>query len=109
MPAYVEERLDDWQMAKKPIRGTAWYNLLANPYYSRMFNYIDVDVPNREDLIVDGDDDEGNDCEQSDMVQVLLNIAYAPRAVVKDFTFGPGISKTFKESMEKHGKLNVNL
>ena len=63
VPESVEEKLDDWQLAKKPIRGIAWYNLLANPYYSRMFNYIEMNVPNREDLIVDGDDDEGNDCE----------------------------------------------
>ena len=49
---------------------------------------------------MDGDDDEGNDCEQSDMVQVLLNIAFAPKAVVKDFVFGPGISKTFKQAMD---------
>lgn len=50
-------------MVKKPIRGIAWYSILANPHYSRLFNYIEVNVPNREDLIVDGDDDEGNDCE----------------------------------------------
>ena len=95
----VEERLDEWQLAKKPINGVAWYNILANPHYARMFNFIEVNVPSREDLIVDGDSDEGNDCEQSDMVQVLLNIAFAPRAVVKDFVFGPGISTTFKEAM----------
>jgi len=37
--------------------------VLANPYYSRLFNYIDVNVPDRSDLIVDGDSDEENDCE----------------------------------------------
>ena len=31
-----------------------------------------------------------------DMVQILLNLAYAPREVVSDFVFGPGIAKTFK-------------
>lgn len=88
----VEERLDDLDMVKKPIRGIAWYSILANPYYSRLFNYIEVNVPSREDLIVDGDDDEGNDCEQSDMVSVLLNVSFAPQVVVKNFTFGPGMS-----------------
>ena len=81
---------------------------MANPQYSRLFNYIDVNVPSRSDLIVDGDEDESNDCEQSDMVQVLLNIAYAPRAVVKDFVFGPGISVTFKEAIEANGKMRIN-
>ena len=64
----VEDRLDDWQLARKPINGVAWYNLLANPYYSRQFNFIEVNVPDRSALIVDGDEDDSNDCEQSDMV-----------------------------------------
>ena len=34
------------------------------------------------------------------MVQVLLNIAYAPRVVVKKFAFGPGMSITFKEAID---------
>ena len=59
-----------------------------------------MNVPSREDLIVDGDSDEGNDCEQSDMTQVLLQIAFAPREVVKDFTFGPGVSADFKIAMD---------
>ena len=74
--------------------------MLANPIYARKFNFIEVNVPNREDLIVDGDDDEDNDCEQSDMVQILLNIAFAPKDVVKKFKFGPGISKDFKDMMQ---------
>ena len=59
----VVERLDNWQLAKKPIQGVAWYTLLANPAYVRSFSYIQVNVPNRDNLIVDGDSDEGNDCE----------------------------------------------
>ena len=102
VPEPVEEQLDDWNLPSTPIRGIAWYNLLANPIYARRFNYIEVNVPDRDELVVDGDEDEGNDCEQSDMVQVLLNIAFAPREVTKDFSFGPGISKTFKAALEKH-------
>jgi len=59
----VEQRLDDLKLAKKTVRGVTWYNILANPYYARLFNYIEVNVPSRSDLIVDGDDDEENDCE----------------------------------------------
>ena len=59
-------------------------------------------MPSREDLIVDGDSDEGNDCEQSDMVQVLLNMAFAPKEVVRDFVFGPGISTSFKAAMQNN-------
>ena len=96
-------------MAKKPIQGVAWYNILANPIYARQFNFIEVNVPSREDLIVDGDSDEENDCEQSDMVQILLNIAFAPRDVVKSFTFGPGISKSFKVAMNSSQFINQSL
>ena len=80
--------------------------MLANPYYSRIFNYIEVNVPSRNDLIVDGDSDEENDCEQSDMLQLLLNLAFAPREVVQDFVFGPGIAKTFKAAATKNLKIN---
>ena len=96
----VERRIDNKTMADTPISGVAWYNILANPVYAKAFNYIEVNVPSRSDLIVDGDDNEDNDCEQSDMVQVLLNIAYAPRVVVKKFAFGPGMSTTFKEAID---------
>jgi len=96
----VVARLDDWQLAKKPISGIAWYNVLANPSYVRSFNYIQVDVPQREDLIVDGDDEEGNDCEQSDMVSVLMNLAYFKPEVARDFVFQAGYSTEFKKAME---------
>jgi len=79
-----------------PIQGVPLYQILANPTYAREFNYIQVHVPNRAKLIVDGDEDEENDCEQSDMVQVLLNMAFAPTKAVKYFTFGPGVSRGFK-------------
>jgi len=97
----VITRLDDWKLAKKPISGIAWYNLLANPAYVRSFSYITVDVPEREDLIVDGDDEEGNDCEQSDMVSILVNLAYVRQTVARTFNFGPGYSTTFGTEMEK--------
>jgi len=100
------ETLDAWKAAKKPISGIAWYNLLANPAYARSFNYIQVDVECREDLIVDGDDAEGNDCEQVDMVSILVNLAYIKEDVAKTFEFGPGYSHSFKESMESHHKIN---
>ena len=105
IPQKVEETLDEWQLAKKPIRGVAWYNILANPLYARQFGYIEVNVPSREALIVDGDDNEDNDCEQSDIVQLLLNVAFAPRTVVKDFKFGPGLSVDFKRAMDRQMKI----
>ena len=86
-----------------------WYNILANPNYAAAFNFIEVNVPDRGELIVDGDEDEANDCEQSDLVQVLLNIAFAPRTVVQEFEFGPGISKKFKNTIMTHKEIDWSM
>ena len=83
MQRELEDKLDSLPESKKTIGGVPWYQVLANPAYARDFCFIEAYVPNRSDYIVDGDDDEGNDCEQSDMAQVLLNIGLAPRAVVR--------------------------
>ena len=49
-------KLDNTKLAKKPIQGTHWYSILANPDYVQKFSYISVDTPDRETLIVDDDD-----------------------------------------------------
>ena len=107
----VTGKLDVVGVPKQPIQGIAWYNLMANPAYVRAFNYIQVDVPQRENLIVDGDDQEGNDCEQSDIVSIMVNLAYVKSKVARDFNFESGYSKGFAEEMlacdsdsEKGGK-----
>lgn len=84
---------------KKPLFRIAWYNVLANPYYSRDFSYFSVDIPNRNDFINDEDSDEDNDCEQSDMVSILLNLAYAKSIVAEKFEFNPNYRKDFGEAM----------
>ena len=61
---------------KKPISNIPFYWLLANPEYQHKFNYFTVALPNRSEYIEDGDSDEGNDCEQSDFVYIMLNLAY---------------------------------
>ena len=67
MQREIETKLDSLPEGHKYIRGVAWYQILANPVYARDFCFIEAYVPNRSDYIVDGDDDETNDCEQSDM------------------------------------------
>ena len=61
--SHLIEKMDNVSVPKKPVQGIAWYNLMANPVYVRAFNYIEIDVADRENLIVDGDENEGNDCE----------------------------------------------
>jgi len=68
--------LDVTSPPKKSIVGVPYYIILANPLYYRDFSYICCDVPNRNTLIKDDDEDEGNDCEQSDIVSLMLNLAF---------------------------------
>jgi len=84
---------------KAPIQGIHWYAILANPYYSEQFAYIPLDVPNRSNLIVDDDDNEENDCEQSDMVSLILNLAFVSDGFVKDMVFETGISTQLRGYM----------
>ncbi len=53
-------------------------------------------------MIKDDDDDDENDCEQSDLVSILLNMAYIPEEVVEQFKFESGFNKTFKPFMMKY-------
>lgn len=59
-------------------------------------------MPDRDALIKDDDDDDENDCEQSDLVSILLNMGYIPEAVIKKFNFESGFNKTFKPNMDAH-------
>ena len=42
--------------------------------------------------------------EQSDMVMILLNLAYIPDSVVKEIEFVPGWQRIFKQNMDKYKK-----
>lgn len=87
----LADKMDSVGRPKKSIQGIAWYNVLANPDYSSAFNYIECSVPDRSNLIVDDDDDEGNDNEQSDTVQVALNLGVLNRKIAHDMPFGKGM------------------
>lgn len=92
---------------RKTIVGTPWYSPLANPAYQNQFQYTGSFVSEREKLITDGyprDEDarwESARWEQSDLVMVLLSLAYIPDEVIQsvDFTKA-GWSSQFLERME---------
>lgn len=63
VPQEVERQIDLTQSTDKAICNVPWYNILANPVYARQFNFIEVNVPDRAELIVDGNDDDTIDCE----------------------------------------------
>jgi hypothetical protein len=41
-----------------------------------MFQYYSADLPGRDDYIFDDDDDDENNSSQSDLVRLVLNLAY---------------------------------
>jgi len=73
--------------------GTPWYSLLANPMYAEDFAYISISEPHRRDLITTDEVDETNEYEQSDLVCLILNLAFVDDNFVKELTFGPGMSE----------------
>jgi len=75
---YVLDELDKSGAAETTIQGVPFYFILANPSYFSAFQYIPCNVPNRNALIIDDDENEENDLEQSDMVSLILNLAFIP-------------------------------
>lgn len=63
-------------MAAHTIVGVHSYDILANPLYLDDFQYVHAGIPNRSDYIIDGDDKEGNDNEQSDLVRAVFGLGY---------------------------------
>lgn len=58
------------------MKGLHCYDLLAHPRLAPRLAYVSADNKNRNELIIDGDDDETNDHAQSDLVKAVLNLAY---------------------------------
>ena len=89
-------KLKQMHWPAKTITGTPFYDILSNNTYADSFCYIGAHIPEREKLIEDGDDDDGDNCEQSDMVQVLLNLGAVNDEVAQHISFGKGFRRTFK-------------
>ena len=49
----------------------------------RDFNYYTASMENRHDFIIDSDSDEDNDCEQSDIVSIMINLAYIKKEIAR--------------------------
>lgn len=47
---------------KYHLEGVHTYDILRNPLYQQAFQYYSADLIGRKDYIVDGDDDDTNDC-----------------------------------------------
>lgn len=69
------------------------------------FQYVPADEgEDRNDMIIDDDDNEGNDAAQSDLVRVALNLAFMPESKAKVFKFSvPGLMEATGQS----DKMNI--
>lgn len=88
--------------------GTPWYNPLSNPQYMNDFSFVPSYVTEREKIINDGytaaigEVSTKYKCEQSDLVMILLQLAYIPDVVIHDVDFTKaGWSYQFKERMDQ--------
>lgn len=72
---------------KATIQGVPCYDMLSNPEYVRFFQYVPADIPNRNLMIQDDDDDESNDAIQCDIVKIALNMANLDESRAQKLTF----------------------
>jgi len=80
----------------KTLQGVHSYDILANPLYLDDFQYVPANTPDRAEFIIDDDDDEENDCAQSDVVRLALNLAFLTEEDAKNFSFD---KKTLKNAL----------
>ena len=82
------ERLQASVMTKKKtLQGVHSYDILANPLYFDDFQYISASREDRDKLIIDGDNEEGNDSAVVDLIRVALNLAYLTENEARSFQF----------------------
>lgn len=93
---YAYEKLKTSPNVDKEIEGVHCYDILANNLYLDEFQYFSASLENREKYIIDDDEDESNDCAQSDLVKMILNLAYLTEDKAKSFTFD---KETYKQQV----------
>ena len=74
---------------KYHLQGIHTYDILRNPAYAQLFQYYAADLDDRKEYIIDGDDDSSNDCAQSDLVRIILNLAFLTKEDVQNMSFDP--------------------
>ena len=86
----------------RTLQGCHSYDILANPLYFDDFQYVSASLENRENYIIDDDDEEGNDAVQSDIVRYALNLAYMNEREARAFEFDQdSVAARMKEGNRK--------
>jgi len=81
------ENLKNHKSEGKEMQGVHTYDILANPNYYDDFQYFSSDLEDRGKYIIDDDEDESNDNAQSDLVRIILNLAFLTPGQARGFTF----------------------
>lgn len=80
------EKLKNNKLSKSHIQGIHTYDILRNPAYIDAFQYVAAKW-DRKELIQDDDDDDENNAYQSDLVRLVLNLAYMTDADFQTYEF----------------------
>ena len=95
----LQRRLEDRNYSHKPIQGTCWYNVLANPLYAQKFAYVSTNIENRHEIIVDKDDDlQKDNFAQSDFVNLVLNLALIDEKYIMPLKVDSNMSSQLRHS-----------
>ena len=100
---YEKHKLEDVKEGENVMKGGAHcYDILASEQYAKDFQYYSPALGDeRSCYIKDDDEDEDNDMMQSDLVKVILNLAFLPISLAKTFTFDKDFYRRAKN--HKHG------
>ena len=100
---YTIQRFRETKMenAGAHMKGTHCYDILANEQYLDDFQYFSPALDNRNQYIKDDDEEEGNDAAQSDLVKMVLNLAYMPAERAKNFSFDKNSCGAPKSSFQE--------
>jgi hypothetical protein len=91
------------------LKGIHTYDMLRNPEYYQAFQYYAADNKDRALMIVDDNEEEGDDMGQSDLVRVSLNLAFLSKEEVQDIEFSSkGMVKLKNKiaAQKKNNKIN---
>lgn len=84
------------------LQGIHTYDILRNPVYHQDFQYFAADLDERESYIIDDNDCEDDDTAQSDLVRMVLNLAFIRKDELEanNFKFDAQSCMAMKEKNE---------
>jgi hypothetical protein len=100
------DKLKNTHTGAKSLQGVHSYDILANPLYLDDFQYFSADREDRKDCIIDDDEDEDNDNAQSDLVRMVLNLAFLTKHQAKAFTFD---KNTYSQVIQNKGHKEFSI